>query len=355
MGIFIHWGLYSVPAFAATSEEPLKGHRNFRRYFAECPYAEWYANALLLKGSSTQKYHFENYGKDFKYSAFKERFQKSSKNIDIDYWIRLLKDVGAKYVIFVSKHHDGFCMWDTKVENPKMPGYNIGYDLIGMLSKAVREAGMHFGIYYSSLLDWTFVKKPIYKSYHTRTLLPEAEEYNWYCLAQWQELIDRYSPDILWSDIGYPYDTNGFVELVSYYKSKVPDGLINDRWGAYPLFTQTTLGKIALKLWIKKILDKHEIGKFPGGVKPDYRTTEYSYLKEKPNFQWEMCRGIDKSFGYNKRSLKESHISGKEINDIINAITPLNGRLLLNIGPDENGAIPPFQMETLKELIELRK
>src|SRR5665647_2132143 len=93
-GIFIHWGLYSVPAFAQKGQ-----------------YAEWYGFNLLNKESATYKFHVENYGADFQYADFVKDFK--AELFDAEEWVKLFEKAGAKYINIVSKHHDGFCMYDT--------------------------------------------------------------------------------------------------------------------------------------------------------------------------------------------------------------------------------------------------
>ena len=100
-GIFIHWGLYSVPAWGP------KGS-----------YAEWYLSGLNNGDTARLRYHHDNYGKDFPYWKFIDLFK--AENYDPDKWASIFKKSGAKYVVLTSKHHDGFCLWPSK----ESKGYN---------------------------------------------------------------------------------------------------------------------------------------------------------------------------------------------------------------------------------------
>ena len=111
-GIFIHWGLFSVPAFAAKElifGEAAKVGEEY--YFKNNPYAEWYLNTLRITGSPTQDYHAREYGKDFSYDNFVPIFNDELEKWDPLEWAELFKSAGARYVVLVTKHHDGFLLW----------------------------------------------------------------------------------------------------------------------------------------------------------------------------------------------------------------------------------------------------
>ena len=144
-GIFIHWGAYSVPAWA----EPIGelGTIEGETWFAHNPYAEWYFNTIRIEGSPAWKHHQDVYGgapyDDFLDNWKAERFDASS-------WAKLFRSVGAKYVIPVTKHHDGIALWDapgTGTRNTVHRGPRR--DLIGEIAEAVRAEGLRFGTYYS--------------------------------------------------------------------------------------------------------------------------------------------------------------------------------------------------------------
>jgi len=130
LGIFIHWGLYSIPAFAVTSRDFVESSKQ-EDHYANNPYAEWYLNALRIPESPTQKFHLENYGKDFSYDDFIPIFNKEIKKWKPDEMAELFKMAGAKYVVLVTKHHDGFLLWPSKIPNPNKETYHASRDIVG--------------------------------------------------------------------------------------------------------------------------------------------------------------------------------------------------------------------------------
>ncbi len=154
LGIFIHWGLYSVPAWATPTTTPDKV-KDWKAFYKSNPYSEWYLNSLRINGSPTQAYHEELYGKNFDYYSFKDTLINQTKHWNAESWADLFSAVGARYVVFTSKHHDGFTMYPSHVMNPFMEREKINStrDYVGELGMAVRKKGMKYGIYYSGGLD----------------------------------------------------------------------------------------------------------------------------------------------------------------------------------------------------------
>ncbi len=123
LGIFIHWGLYSVPAWA-NPQDP----KNVTGGPGETPYAEWYYNSMRNPGSTTEKYHKAHYG-EMDYYGFVPEFDKESAKWKPEAMAALLRDSGAKYVVLTSKHHEGFTLWPSEVPNPESaaPACQAGY------------------------------------------------------------------------------------------------------------------------------------------------------------------------------------------------------------------------------------
>ena len=118
LGIFIHWGLYSVPAFAPHGRnihDLLRDH--YDDVNALTPYAEWYQNAMSIAGSASAAHHAATYG-EAPYVDFRAAFDAAADAFDADTWAELFAQSGAGYVVFVTKHHDGYCLWPSEVENP---------------------------------------------------------------------------------------------------------------------------------------------------------------------------------------------------------------------------------------------
>ena len=301
-GIFIHWGLYSVPAWGP------KGS-----------YAEWYLNGLLNEDTARIRYHREKYGADFQYRDFIDYFTASHYNPDK--WAKLFKNAGAKYVVLTSKHHDGFCLWPSS----ESKGYNsldgaANRDLLGELNNSVKKAGIKSGFYYS-LYEW---QHPDYPNY--------VEKYvDQYMLPQLKDAVQRYSPDIIFSDGEWDRDSREWrsQEFLAwlYNDSNAPEDIVvNDRWGGETRFKN-------------------------GG----YFSTEYDPNSGALNEQfiirgWEECRGMGKSFGYNKNENLEDYNTSEELIRLLVDIVSRGGNLLLNIGPKADGTIPKIMVERLLDI-----
>ena len=161
LGIFVHWTPASVPAFAPTHGtygDLLTSGRTDA--FADSPYAEWYENSLRFPSSPVARHHREVWG-DRPYAAFAEDFVTGLDAWDPDEWASTFAATGARYVVLVAKHCDGWCLWPTEVTNPNVADWFSKRDLVGELATAVRRAGMRFGLYYCGGLDWTFRDTPM--------------------------------------------------------------------------------------------------------------------------------------------------------------------------------------------------
>ncbi|MEM6536793.1 MAG: alpha-L-fucosidase [Pseudomonadota bacterium] len=335
-GIFIHWGPYSVPAFAPTDPTPEAASP-----FANVPYAEWYWNTMKFEGSQTAVFHRDNYGADYSYERFGNAFNDSLQNWNPDAWARLFKESGARYVVLVAKHHDGFLLWPSAVQNPNVANWRASRDIVGELSEAVRALGMKFGIYYSGGVDWTFQPKRVEKIADLFLHMPGKKEgYTDYAKEQYLELIDRYRPDYLWNDIGYPSQKDSFQILADYY-NLVPEGLTNDRWISLAGFFRFG------------VFDR------PDGVEGlipplppvwDVRTPEYTIFDEVLPFQWEATRGFGASFAYNRAESGEHYLSSQAIKKLLLQAAAFNGNLLLNVGPHADGSIDSLQAARLLEV-----
>lgn len=225
LGIFIHWGLYSVPAWAPPSGE--LGKVDWSKWFYQNPYAEWYLNSIRLKESATWKHHLQTYGGEFDYYRFGKTFEQQNRGWKAETWASVFREIGARYVVLTTKHHDGYTLWPSKVQNPKRPegGVNSPRDLVGELTLAVRAAGMKMGLYYSGGLDWTFESKPVAALADLKTTAPQTGEYARYADAHWRELIRLYKPAVLWNDIGYPKLGRAEALFADYYNETSPTGI----------------------------------------------------------------------------------------------------------------------------------
>ncbi|WP_423737690.1 alpha-L-fucosidase [Chitinophaga caseinilytica] len=310
-GIFIHWGVYSVPAWAP------KG-----------VYSEWYQHWLQSGKTygngqngttAVLDHHNSVYGKDFSYYQFADLFK--AEDFDPDAWAKLFEKSGAKYVVLTSKHHDGFALWPSK-EATKAFGrpWNAmdaasKRDVLGDLTAAVKKTPVKMGFYYS-LYEWY---NPLYAN-------KKYDEYvDTHMIPQLKDLVNRYQPDIVWPDGEWDqtdtlWKSREFLTWL-YNESPVKSTVVvNDRWG-------------------KGIRQHH------GG----YFTTEYEVGKtfSKP---WEECRGMGYSFGYNRNEDIEDYNSAQSLIYLLLDIVSSGGNLLLDIGPDGHGKIPPIMQERLLQI-----
>lgn len=321
LGIFIHWGAYSVPAWAEPTAE-LGAIADDLGWFAHNPYAEWYFNTSRIEGSPAAEHHREVHG-DAPYDDFLDQWDPSA--FDPAAWADLFRRAGADYVIPTTKHHDGITLWDapgTGDRNTVRRGPHR--DLVEAISQAAKDAGLRFGVYYSGGLDWHVRPTPPLVSGGDvgDGKRPRDDEYGAYCSAHVRDLIDRYEPDVFWNDIGWPdenfhFGEGGLGELLEHFYTQRPEGLINDRFS---------------------------------GVHQDYATTEYQAGNVPDGQPWENCRGIGLSFGYNQVEDETQYMSGAQaIRHVVDAVSQ-DGRVLLNVGPRADGTLPELQVRTLEEL-----
>lgn len=329
LGIFIHWGLYSVPGWAKGTKKPLQeilATTPGEEWFANNPYAEWYLNSLHIDGSSTQQHHKATYGDTFTYDDFVPVFNREIKKWNPDQWAKLLKDVGAKYVVLTTKHHDGFLLWPSRHPNPAKKNYQANRDIVGELSKAVTGQGMKMGLYYSSGLDWTFNPKTITNFPDLFQATPQQPNYVAYLGNHWRELTERYNPAVLWADIGSPKRYNPVPVIAEFY-NKNPEGVVNNRHTF-----------------------EFAAPKTKPAVHYDFTTPEYQVLDSIATKKWETCRGIGLSFGYNRTEDATTFLSVDALVDSFVDIVSKNGNLLLNVGPEADGTIPAGQLDRLTGL-----
>ena len=316
LGIFITWGLYSVPGWAPLTHPD----HDFlsSAYIKNNPYAEWYLNTMRVDGSPTQAYHREHYGANFNYYGFAPVFNREIRKWKPDQWAKVFKGSGARYVVLVTKHHDGFTLWPSAVPNPTLPAdrQHASRDIVGELTTAARKQGLHMGLYYSGGYDWTFLDGPIKTPLQYLTVQAQSKEYGNYANAQIHELIERYHPSVLWNDIGWP-KTGKVLEVEADYYNAVPEGVVNDRFGI---------------------------------AHSDFTSPEYQKLDKISPKKWEECRGLGRSFGYNRAEGEAETIAPGELITLLVDVVSKNGNLLLDVGPEADGTIPPVQMERLKEL-----
>jgi len=316
LGIFIHWGLYSVPGWAVLTPEGTK--LSDEEYLKRNPYAEWYLNTLRLDGSPTQAYHKEHYGAHYDYYNFAGTFNQEIQKWHPEEWARVFKMAGARYVVLTSKHHEGFTLWPSDTPNPTLPKdrQHASRDIVGDLTAAVRAQGMKMGLYYSGGYDWTFDPGPVRNWKQAHSVQPQSEAYGKYVDVHMREIIRKYQPSLLWNDIDYPKSGHP-LEIMAEYYNAIPDGVVDDRFGV---------------------------------MHSDFVSPEYETLKKINAKKWEECRGLGKSFGYNRAEGDAQTIKKDDLIYLLIDIVSKNGNLLLDVGPEADGTIPRVQMDRLEAL-----
>jgi len=355
-GIFIHWGPYAIPAFApleGTINDALVNH--FDDFALHTPYVEWYWNALPFEDSATYAYHAENYGSETPYENFGEIFRTEVEDWDPQAWGNLFQEAGARYVVLVTKHHDGFLMWPSAHTNPNKSDWYSQRDIVGELAEAVRSRGMRFGTYYSGGLDWAWNSRPARNLVEMAAAIPIDDGYLAYAEAHYRDLIGRYQPSVLWNDIAYPFN-EGLWELQRDYYSAVPEGVVNDRFavmGKTTWWLQFSFVRNFFHLLLKFFTSlSGDLSVLQGTPPPhyDFRTLEYQSLEGIKEEKCEVTRGMGLGFGYNRFETDSDHMSEEELIHGFVDIVSKNGNLLLNVGPKSNGEIPEIQATRLRQL-----
>ena len=308
-GIFVFWGIYSVPAYAPTDSDNVY-----------VKYAEHYMRRLYIKKTPEFVAHHERYfGKDYRYENFAADF--TARYFNASDWVSLFERSGARYVVLTSKHHDGYCLWPSRYA-PRWNSAVIGpgRDLLGEFAEALAKSSLKMGFYYS-LLEWNH---PLYSD-------ATLEEWtNQLMLPQMKELIENYKPRIFYTDgdWDFPSDRLHSEAFLAWLYNESPvkdDVVVNDRWG-------------------KETRGHH------GG----YYTTEYNLVHDDAAGEyahpWEECRGIGGSFGYNQFENIWDYSSAAELIKILVEKVSAGGNLLLDVGPTADGLIPVVMQARLLEM-----
>jgi len=348
LGVFIHWGIFAIPAWAprgrSIAELVLD---DFDNASILAPYAEWYQNAMSAPESPTAARHRVVHG-DTPYESFREPFDAAAQAFDADAWADFFAAAGANYIVFVTKHHDGYCLWPTSVIHPHRPGWHTRRDFVGELAEAVRARGLRFGVYYSGGLDWTFRHEPIRNLGDMFACVPTDDAYRAYANAQVRELIDRYRPSVLWNDIAWP-DKRDVPQLLADYYDRVPDGVINDRWFAERALFEGLRDPALRAAFNANVKAQAHAGTLQSSAPPhcDFRVIEYGLGNNHEGKKWEACRGVGLAFGYNQDELPQDYLTHAAFKDMRDDVMARGGNLLINIGPRADATIPEEQRRAL--------
>ncbi|XP_055982027.1 plasma alpha-L-fucosidase [Sorex fumeus] len=301
-GIFIHWGVYSVPGFGSE-------------------WFWWYwQKEKIPKFVNFMK---NNYPPDFKYGDFGPLF--TAKFFDASQWADLFQASGAKYIVLTSKHHEGFTLWGSE-RSWNWNSVDLGpkRDIVKELENAIRNrTDLHFGLYYS-LFEWFH---PLFLDDASSSFLKRQ-----FPVSKMQpelyKLVTKYQPEVLWADgdgdapDSY-WNSTGFLAWL-YNDSPVRDTVVtNDRWAA---------GSICKHGGYYTCSDRYN----PGHLLPH---------------KWENCMTIDKfSWGFRRNAVISDYLTIEELVKQLVETVSCGGNLLMNIGPTPDGIISPVFEERLRQM-----
>lgn len=307
-GMFIHWGLYAVPA------GEYKGQRSEH-------VGEW-----IMEWANIPRVEYEKFAAQFNPVKF-----------DAREWVSIAKNAGMKYIVITSKHHDGFAMYDSKISNYDIVDATPYHrDPIKELAAEAKKQGLKFCFYYS-IVDWHYPaayvdapgKDPTSGNRTTKLKPSGKEEYLKYMRGQLRELITKYDPAVLWFDGEWQdwwTEADG-KELYRYVRSLKPDIIINNRVGK---------GRQGMQGMNKT--DQEYAG--------DFGTPEQQIpANGLPGVDWESCMTMNTTWGFKSHDdkWKSPEVLIRNLIDIASK----GGNYLLNVGPTAEGLIPPASVERL--------
>ncbi|XP_054707938.1 alpha-L-fucosidase-like isoform X2 [Uloborus diversus] len=301
IGIFLHWGVFSVPSFKS----------------------EWFRTHWEEKANGYEEFMTKNYKPGFSYPEFGPLF--TAEFFNPDEWADVFEAYGAKYIVLTSKHHEGFTLWPSKVSwNWNAKDIGPKRDLLGDLADAIRnKTDLHFGVYHS-MYEWF---NPLYltdkSNKYTTQYFVDGKT-----MPELIELVTQYKPEVIWSDGDWEasdtyWKSKEFLAWL-YNTSPVKDVVVvNDRWGS-------------------GIPCKH------GGY---YTCTDRFNPKTLQAHKWENAMTLDKqSWGFRRNADLSSILTIEELITTLAETVSCGGNLLINVGPTHDGRIVPIFQERLKQL-----
>jgi alpha-L-fucosidase len=311
-GMFIHWGIYSVPAGTYKGQQ-VPGIGEWIMEKAKIPVAE-----------------YEQFAKQFNPTKF-----------NADEWVQIAKNAGMKYIVITSKHHDGFCLWDSKfTDYDIIDATPFKRDILAELAQACKKHGIRLCLYHS-IMDWHYpdAQAPFYPSYNdkNKSNLNFDRYVEYYLKGQIKELVQNYGPlGILWFDGEWVRDWSREMgwNMYEYVLSLQPDIIINNRVGK---------GRQGMR-------GLSESDEFAG----DYGTPEQQIpATGLPGVDWETCMTMNDTWGY--KSYDKNWKSTQDLLCKLADIASKGGNFLLNIGPTAEGLIPQPSVERLTAMGEWMK
>ena len=306
-GMFIHWGLYSIPA----------GEWN-----GETNHAEWIRTTAEIPLDT--------------YHQFVGQF--NPVNFDAEAWVRMAKDAGMKYIVITSKHHDGFCLFDSKETDYDIMSTPFKRDILKELADACEKEGIRF-CFYHSIMDWHHPDYLPRRPWETNrpTEGADYQRFTQYLKNQLRELCANYgqAPNVLWFDGEWEntWTHEQGVDLYNYVRSLRPNILINNR---------VDTGRDGMA------------GFSEAGFAGDFGTPEQEIpATGLPGVDWESCMTMNDHWGYNQAD--KNFKSTEDLLQKLADIASKGGNFLLNIGPKADGTFPQESIDRLREMGEWMK
>lgn len=306
IGIFVHWGVFSVPSFRS-----------------EWFWWDWQG----AKYNNTVEYMKKNYRPGFTYADFAPKF--TAEFFNADQWADIFNTSGARYVVFTSKHHEGYTNWPSNYSfNWNSMAVGPKRDIVGELSTALRKRNLHVGMYHS-LFEWFH---PLYlqdkeNKFRTQQFVKSKT------LPELYELVNTYKPDVVWSDGDWEaldtyWNSTEFIAWLYNY-SPVKDTVVtNDRWGS---------GVMCKHGGYFTCMDRYNPGKLQ-------------------TRKWENAMTIDsQSWGYRRNANLSDYLSIEQLIETIVETISCGGNILVNVGPSHDGVIKPIFKERLSQMGEWLK
>lgn len=315
-GIFIHWGAYSVPAYVN----------------------EWYARNMYQQGSREFNHHVETWGKhtEFGYKDFIPLFK--AEKFNADEWATLFKTSGAKYVVPVAEHHDGFAMYDSDLNPWNSVKMGPKKDIIGELKKAVETQGLVFGLsshraenawFFNGGMEFPSDVQDTTITLYGRRYADQAytEDFAREWLAHTYELINKYQPRLIWFDwtVNNPVLMPYFNRFMAYYYNNALD------WGKGVVVNTKQGYPTNIQVWDVERGKAGEMMQYPWQTDTSVGIHSWCYVEG------------------------EKYKTPTQIIHDLADIVSKNGNLLLNIGPKSDGTIPQEQQDILLAIGEWLK
>ena len=300
-GLFIHWGLYAIPAGEWNGRTT---HGEWIRTTAEIPIDE--------------------------YDRFIGQF--NPMKFDADKWVQIAKRAGMKYIVITSKHHDGFSLFDSKYSDFDVMSTPFKRDILDELAIACRKYDLKMCWYYS-IMDWHHPDYLPRRDWESRsTDGAEYDRYVTYMKNQLKELIENYGDiGVLWFDGEWEGTWNHDYgkDLYDYVRTLQPDIIVNNR---------VDIGRSGMAGMTSS-----------GGYKGDFGTPEQEIPATGiPGVDWETCMTMNSHWGYNKND--DSWKSSKDLIQKLADISSKGGNFLLNVGPTAEGLFPEESVERLQQI-----